>query len=178
MNRPLSALIKAGPVRQTPTEEQDVIIRKVKESSSNIVINALAGTGKTTTLEMVQASSRQQPVLYLAFNTKVAKEAEEKFSSTTTVRTLNSLGHRVWAQGRSINLNKKKVPDLLREMIKEMPKDAASEVWDCFYQVVDGVGMAKSLGYIPDGKFTNIKRLSTKEQLHASLEEKPDELTS
>src|ERR1700704_127503 len=178
MNRPLSALMKSGPTRQTPTEEQETILAKVRSTKTNIVINALAGTGKTTTLEMVQSVSRDQPVLYLAFNTKVAKEAEEKFSSTTTVRTLNSLGHRVWASGRSINLNKKKVGDLLREMIKEMPKDAASEVWNCFYQVVDGVGMAKALGYIPDGKFTNIKRLSTKEQLHAALEEKPDELTS
>jgi F-box protein 18 (helicase) len=164
--------------RLPPTEEQNVIIRKVKESTSNIVINALAGTGKTTTLEMVQTASKQQPILYLAFNTKVAKEAEEKFSSTTTVRTLNSLGHRVWMANRSINLNPKKTQDLLRDMIKEMPKDASREVWDCFFEVVQGVSMAKALGYIPDGKFTNVKRLTDKATLHAHLEEKPDELTS
>jgi superfamily I DNA/RNA helicase len=178
MNKPLSALIKAGPKRLPPTEEQDAILTKVKTCNTNLVINALAGTGKTTTLEMVQSVSKQQPVLYLAFNTKVAKEAEEKFASTTTIRTLNSLGHRVWASGRSINLNAKKTPDLLREMIKEMPKAAASEVWDCFWEVVNGVGMAKALGYIPEGKYRNVKPLSTKEQLHAALEEKPDELTS
>src|SRR5882762_6367328 len=178
MNKPLSVLMKARPTRPPPTEEQDAILSKVKTSNTNLVINALAGTGKTTTLEMVQSVSKQQPVLYLAFNTKVAKEAEEKFASTTTVRTLNSLGHRIWASGRSINLNKKKTPDLLREMIKEMPKDAASEVWDCFYQVVDGVGMAKALGYIPEGKYRNIKPLTDKSTFHAALEERPDELTS
>src|SRR5882762_7005193 len=178
MNKPLSALMKSRPTRPPPTEEQEAILAKVRSSEANLVINALAGTGKTTTLEMVQTTSKRQPVLYLAFNSKVAKEAEEKFQSTTTVRTLNALGHRVWAQGRSISLNKKKTPDLLREMIKEMPKDAASEVWDCFWQVVEGVGMAKALGYIPEGKYRNIKPLSTKEQLHAALEERPDELTS
>ena len=178
MHKPLSSLIRDRPSRPPPTEEQDAILTKVRASSTNLVINALAGTGKTTTLEMVQAVAKTQPVLYLAFNTKVAKEAKEKFASTTTVRTLNSLGHRVWMAGRSINLNPKKTGDLLREMIKEMPKDAAKEVWDSFYQVVEGVSMAKALGYIPEGKYKNVNRLSTKEQLHIQLEERPDELTS
>lgn len=176
--RTLSALIKDRSSRPPPTEEQEAIVDWTRRKDSNGVVNALAGTGKTTTLEMVQAASKRQPVLYLAFNTKVAKEAEEKFSSTTTVRTLNSLGHRVWAAGRSISLEPKKTQELLRSMIKEMPKDAAREVWDSFYQVCDGVSMAKALGYIPEGKYRNIKPLSTKEQLHAALEERPDELTS
>jgi|SRR5882672_919798 len=175
----LAELARKGVVdRLAPTEEQDAILFKVKTSNTNLVINALAGTGKTTTLEMVQSVSKQQPILYLAFNTKVAKEAEEKFSSTTTVRTLNSLGHRVWASGRSISLNAKKTGDLLREMIKEMPKDIASEVWESFFQIVEGVGMAKSLGYIPEGKYQNIQPLTDKATLHAVLEERPDELTS
>jgi len=178
----LAELARKGKIdRLPPTEEQDAILTKVRTTSTNIVINALAGTGKTTTLEMVQAVSRQQPVLYLAFNTKVAKEAEERFSSTTTVRTLNSLGHRVWATNRSITMGDqpgKKTQHLLREMIKEMPKDAAGEVWNSFFQIVEGVGMAKNLGYIPEGKYRNIQPLSTREQLHARLEEKPDELTA
>lgn len=178
----LAELARKGKVdRLPPTEEQQVILDRVRSTETNLVINALAGTGKTTTLEMVQASSKRQPVLYLAFNTKVAKEAEEKFSSTTTVRTLNSLGHRVWAAGRSITLGDqpgKKTQHLLREMIKEMPKEAANEVWESFFQIVEGVGMAKNLGYIPEGKYRNIKPLSTREQLHAQLEEKPDDLTS
>ena len=103
-----------------PTDEQEKIIEAVRSTKTNLVINALAGTGKTTTLEMVQAVSKEQPVLYLAFNKAVAKEAETKFSSTTTVRTLNALGHRVWATGRNISLDSKKVPDLLRSMIKEV----------------------------------------------------------
>jgi superfamily I DNA/RNA helicase len=169
---------KAKADRLPPTEEQSEILEHVRSTSTNLVINALAGTGKTTTLEMVQSVSRQQPVLYLAFNTKVAKEAEEKFSSTTTVRTLNALGHRVWMAGRSVNLNAKKTQDLLREMIKEMPKEAAKEVWESFWQVVEGVSMAKALGYIPKGKYRNVQPLTNKATLHASLEEKPDELTS
>lgn len=164
--------------RPPPTDEQEVILEKVKTTDANLIINALAGTGKTTTLEMVQSVSKRQPILYLAFNKKVADEAKEKFLSTTTVKTLNGLGHGVWSTGRKIALNGTKVRDILREMISEMPKDAAREVWESYYQIIDGVNMAKSLGYIPDGKFLSTKRLSTREQVHRHLEERPDELTA
>src|SRR3977135_2642616 len=101
----LAELARKGKVdRLPPTEEQDAILSKVKTSNTNFVINALAGTGKTTTLEMVQAVSKDQPVLYLAFNKKVADEAKDKFSCTTAVRTLNGMGNSIWAQGRILTL--------------------------------------------------------------------------
>src|SRR5258705_8891325 len=113
-----------------PTEEQERIVEAVKGTEENLVINALAGTGKSTTLEMVQNASLQQPILYLAFNKRIAEEAEKKFSSTTTVRTLNSLGHRIWAKTNAskLSLDPKKTQTLLRQMIDSMPKSARSEV--------------------------------------------------
>ena len=57
-----------------PTSEQLEVIRLVRETKDNLLINALAGTGKTTTLEMIVASAKESPILCLAFNKKIAEE--------------------------------------------------------------------------------------------------------
>lgn len=145
------------------------------------MINADAGTGKTTMLEMMEKSTKTKPILYLCFNTRVAKEAKDRMLSTTSVKTFNSLGHGCWAsyrQGKTISLDKKKSATILRSMIDEVPKKDQGPIWDCFWQVCGGVGLAKSLGYIPEGKYPSARRLIDRVQFHAALEESPDDLTS
>jgi DNA helicase II / ATP-dependent DNA helicase PcrA len=166
-----------SPPRPSPTEEQNAILSKVKTSNANLIINALAGTGKTTTLEMVQSISQQQPILYLAFNKKVADEAKEKFSSTTMVKTLNGAGHAAWAKGRNILLDPQKTKTLFRQMIEAAPKAVRGPMWDSYNVVIDSVAMAKALGYIPKGIYDHITPLCSPEELYVHLDEKPDELT-
>ena len=99
-----------------PTAEQEHILSLLHSTKSNLLINALAGSGKTSTLELIQAAA-SPPVLCLAFNKRIAVEMEKRFRSTTTVRTLNGLGHRIWSAtcaGR-VTLDPKKTQDLLRE---------------------------------------------------------------
>lgn len=74
-----------------PTEEQ----KKIVEMATNpdiqrLKINALAGTGKTTTLCMV-ANKLNCQSLYLAFNKAMAEEARTKFPAHVEVRTTHSL---------------------------------------------------------------------------------------
>ena len=58
------------------TPEQQTII----SSSGNIKINAVAGSGKTTTIiEYAKARSKNAKILYLAFNRSVKTEAVKKF---------------------------------------------------------------------------------------------------
>src|SRR5687768_15908377 len=58
------------------TQEQIAIIN----STGDIRINAVAGSGKTTTLiEYARARKDQGKILYLAFNRSVKVEAEQKF---------------------------------------------------------------------------------------------------
>lgn len=136
--------------------------------------------GKTSTLEMIERAVKTKPILYLVFNTRNAKEAEKRMLSTTTVRTFNSLGHRIWAKstGRNLSVDPKKCGEILRSLIRESPKHVQSTMWEVYWEVLGGVGMAKALGYLPEGKFTNASRLITQEQFHASLEERPDGLVS
>src|SRR5215831_18480107 len=131
------------------TEEQESILSLAADGSDNIMVNAYAGTGKTTTLEMLERVAKQKPVLYLVFNKRNATEAEKRMLSTTTVRTFNGLGHRIWAKttSRGLRLDAKKSQSILREIINEVPKAERDIIWDVFWDVIDAVGRAKALGY-------------------------------
>lgn len=164
-----------------PTDEQIAITERVKSAPGNIMINALAGTGKTSTLEMIEATCKIRPILYLVFNKKNADEAEKRLQSTTTVRTFNSLGHRIWGAviGRDkLRVAPRKTQEDLVEFIKSSPARAQGPMWECMWEVIAAVGFAKSLGYVPDGIYPNAKRLITEEDFHASLDEKPDPLST
>jgi DNA helicase-2/ATP-dependent DNA helicase PcrA len=160
------------PLTPPPTAEQEHILSLVKDSLANLIINALAGSGKTTTLEMIQ-DALSPPVLCLAFNRRIADIMVKRFRTTTTVRTFNGLGHRIWASacaGR-VSLDPKKIPDLLRELIKELPRGEQGEAWEVFWDVAAASGLAKSLGYIPDGKYPSAKRLIDRTAFYAMLPE-------
>lgn len=162
-----------------PTAEQSAILSAYATTPDNLMLNAYAGCGKTSTLELVIRASKVKPILYLTFNRRNADEAEERLaSSTTTVRTFNSLGHRIWAQYviSKLTLNAKKSADIFRALLGEMKKSDASACWDRYFSVIDGVTRAKTYGYIPEGN--NKAGLMLREELHNHMEETPDELTA
>lgn len=77
------------------TAEQAAII----QSEGNIKINAVAGSGKTTTvIEYAKARPAQSRILYLAFNKSVKTEAVKKFAEkglkNVTVETAHSLAYK------------------------------------------------------------------------------------
>lgn len=88
----------------TPTPEQSAIIEAATQPQS-LIVNALAGTGKTTTLTMLAKALPPEPALALAFNKKIKEELEKRFPKNFTVMTMNGLGHRAW----SFTINKKKM---------------------------------------------------------------------
>lgn len=161
----------------TPTAEQSHILDLVLSRKDNLLINALAGSGKTATLEMIQ-NVASPPILCLAFNKRIADAMGKRFLSTTTVRTLNSLGHRIWGAccaGR-ITLDAKKVQSILGALIDELPKPLRGAAHDEYWNVISAVALAKALGYIPEGKYPGSTRLISREAFFASLDEVPSEL--
>jgi len=76
------------------TPEQDAVIN----TNCNLVINAVAGSGKTTTLiEYARTRPAGSKILYLAFNKTVKTEAVQKFASAgipnVKVETAHSLAY-------------------------------------------------------------------------------------
>lgn len=164
-----------------PTPEQSHILSLAASGNSNLMINAYAGTGKTATLEMIERAVTTTPILYLVFNKRNQQEAEQRMLSTTRCKTLNGLGHGIWAQAvakRKLSIPKNKCADILRGIINEAPKKEKDILWDAFWEVLDGVGMAKALGYVPIGAPAHVKSLCTQSDFHARLDQKPDDLVS
>lgn len=170
-----------------PTDEQLHILDLVRTTSSPLMINALAGTGKTSTLRMIDNQiAGKEGILYLVFNKRNADEANEldadgnaKFNTTTTIRTLNSQGHRMFAAstGKKMVIDAQKTSNLLRSAIGELHGPDKTEAWESYSLIINSVGKAKALGYVPDGKFPTARRLCEAGEFFAQLDEIPSELT-
>jgi len=88
------------------TEEQHAIIN----SEGNIKINAVAGSGKTTTIiEYARTRPKNSRILYLAFNRSVKLEAIKKFEqkglTNVVVETAHSLAYKKIVSGTNYKLN-------------------------------------------------------------------------
>lgn len=82
-----------GRQKFTPTDEQAAIVDACA-SGVNVKVEALAGTGKTSTLELAAHAMEGKKGLYLAFNKSVKLEAEKRFPSHVEARTAHSLAYR------------------------------------------------------------------------------------
>lgn len=84
------------------TKEQSLIL---KSEQNNIVIQALAGSGKTTTLLEYSKKYSDKKFLYLAFNRSIKEEAEKKFPINVTAKTVHALA-RSWFVNSGYNPEK------------------------------------------------------------------------
>jgi hypothetical protein len=75
--------------RLSPTEEQRQAIDQFRTGSS-LKINAYAGTGKTSTLELL-AESTMKRGQYIAFNRDIVRDAKDKFPSSVNCATSHGL---------------------------------------------------------------------------------------
>lgn len=72
---------------------QQDIFDHIQNNTNSLVISALAGSGKTTTIiESLKLLPKDRNVLMLAFNKSIADELKTKVPKHVDVRTFNSLG--------------------------------------------------------------------------------------
>jgi len=72
------------------TSEQEGV---VASQAASVVVNAFAGTGKTSTLVEYARARPEQKILYIAFNKAVAEEAKARFPSNVESRTSHSMAY-------------------------------------------------------------------------------------
>lgn len=84
----------------TPTDEQLAVVDAAKTGGS-VAVNALAGAGKTSTLQLIAEALKAQGKRgqYLAFNKKIVTDVKGKFPGNVDVSTAHSLAMR--SVGRS-----------------------------------------------------------------------------
>ncbi len=164
------------------TDEQATTLDHCRGTTyPNLMINALAGTGKSATLKMIDRASKIKPALYLVFNKRnqleaIAAQKAGEFHETTSIKTFNGLGHGIWARAiaHPIALDKSKSRTLWRELVDGLSRGDASEAWRNYQVVMDGMEKSKALGYIPaDVKVA--QSLITSNDLSHAMDERPNE---
>lgn len=77
----------------TPSKYQKAIFDTYTTTNSNIVISAVPGSGKTTTiLELLKMTRTGRDSLFVAFNKSIVEELEKRVPQGVNVMTLHSLG--------------------------------------------------------------------------------------
>lgn len=154
-----------------PTEEQQAIVDFAKNSKENMLIEALAGAAKTSTLELIAAALPGKPILSIAFNKKIADEMALRLPGHCVAKTMNSIGHNAWAafSGKRLTLDKNKMGNILRDM--DLTRPEKEEIREQFGEVVQLASRAKLMGYVPDGRFEEAVHLIDRATLEEVLAE-------
>lgn len=176
---PEAPVIKTNSQGFAPTPEQEAIVKAVVETEDNLLISALAGAAKTSTLVLIAEALPKTPILSLAFNTRIAKEMTRRMPSTAVCKTLNSMGHTAWAKflnKRFLEVNDKKTFLIVKDIIEETEnKKEKAELYKLMADIMRAVDYGKSAGYIPTGHYPHAKPLMDDAEFFASLEEEvPD----
>lgn len=87
------------------SEEQHAIFSTFRDGSGNIVVQARAGTGKTTTIKAAFSQASEEEILYAVFGKKNEVEARESIRDPRVdIKTLHALGYKfiraMWPNAR------------------------------------------------------------------------------
>jgi len=163
----------------TPTPEQQDILLAATETDDNLLISALAGAAKTSTLVLIAKALRKTPILCLAFNKAIQVEMTAQLPSTTVAMTLNSIGYRAWreATGRRHPINKSKTYELLKRHINTKLKTGEKlEAHTTMTELMRAIDSGKTAGYVPSGHFPSARPLMNDDEFFAWLDDIPSKL--
>lgn len=134
------------------TPEQKAIFSEVADTDDNILIEALAGAAKTTTLVELSRHLRGSTIS-LAFNKKIADEMQKKMPNGVQCQTLNSLGHRIWSQalnGKRLMVSSGKLHHLTIEEIENEVGDERDHLYETLGDLGRYIQGSKNHGHVPD----------------------------
>lgn len=164
-----------------PTPEQQAIVEAAKTTKDNLLVEALAGAAKTSTLVLVAKALPNTPILAIAFNKRIAEEMGRRLPANTTSKTLNAIGHRAWMDQtrKRMVLNKDKTYDNFKALLDDLKDrkdfEERSRMFDQQGDILKAVRLAKTWGWRPEGYFPGSKSLISDEEFLERLEASIDE---
>lgn len=162
----------------SPTPEQAAIVEAYRTTKDNLIIKALAGAFKTSTLVLIVESDPETSMLCMAFNKRIAVEMQDRLPSNCVSTTINSLGHRTVSQmlRKRLTVDTRKIYTILTGLIEPLPRSNRLDAFDRLSELIRAVEFGKSAGYISSGRFPDSRPLMGDDDFFAKLEEEPTAL--
>lgn len=111
----------------TPTDEQ-VAALDAYATGGTMVIEAGAGTGKTSTLKLLAKDDPNRRGVYIAYNKAIADEAAADFPATVQCRTAHSLAFRAKGKLYADRLKSSRVPGKVQAQILGIARGMGDDV--------------------------------------------------
>lgn len=146
------------------SDEQVIIETAARDTKDNILVSALAGAAKTTTLKVVAKALPKASIICLAFNKSIAAELSAALPANCRALTLHSLGNTVWKQYlnlRRTNLQNGKMFSIVKDLIDELSGKDKTEAYEEFAFILRSCNEAKSAGHLPDKFLSNVPKAPT-----------------
>lgn len=142
-----------------PSKYQADIFDWIEHGTGNAVVDAKAGSGKTTTIvQALQHIPATKKTIFLAFNKEIATTLKERVPKNVEARTLNSLGYLVWMKhmGRRVEVDGNKLSGMARSLAKGADRySTGSSDAEILARapgiIVQLAKKAKVVGLVPDG---------------------------
>jgi superfamily I DNA/RNA helicase len=115
---------------------QQAIFDAVANSDSNLAINAVAGSGKTTTI-VHAASLLQGDVAFLAFNKHIVGELERRLPKNVLAMTIHSLGYKALARKRRPTMSEYKHADIIDALLAQTMEGRSAAYKRAISRLVD-----------------------------------------
>lgn len=151
-----------GPqVQIAGSPEQEAVWHALLHTIMHVIVEAVAGSGKTFTLIQYALRERMKKIGLVAFNKHIADELKQKMGGQRNVdcMTYHSLGFRVireYMKGKKVEVSEYKVLDYLESVELYRTVKGVKKLLDrdeqktAKYRIRTLVGYAKSYGYGPD----------------------------
>lgn len=145
-----------------PTPQQLAICEFIANNpNTSLMIDARAGSAKTSTIVLAAKSILTRPVLSVAFNKRNAEDLATKLPSDFECKTLNGLGHGAWQKVRNgrLQLDADKMFKIAKEVCKSEAYNSYDEKDDTLITALNLARAAKSSGLVPLGAPMGVKGL-------------------
>ena len=126
---------------------QREVFKAVLTTEADLLLNATAGSGKTTVLtEISKLLSSVEDSIFLAFNKSIVAELRERLPKRFEVSTLHSLGMKTLQRnfGKNIKLSPSKVYNAAKKMIFAKSELSPKEKNSRIYYAQKGYDYARS----------------------------------